>query len=301
MSCTTICAAGAIAAAALAGTPGGTGDNYCHLTWDKQCCPVPGCDVSIAPGILTICNEKPDPAEFQWELIDVSGMGLQFMPQNGVVAPGGMNPAGQTGPCFEIPFTVICPDPFPVGSVADYQAIVTKVGTNETFTCFGNVVNRVPLKLDPPGDPVIDVVIADPGVPAPSTPVGISAHNIGSSGKDGVRIHFEVMGPFVVNPPAADLPPIPPDSSWTVDSFFDIAYEIEPFPAPRGPTSTTVMGDVLYKIDTTGDGQGDTVIGSQTVRAAPAGPDCPTDINGDGVTDTADLGILIGAFGTMCP
>jgi len=28
---------------------------------------------------------------------------------------------------------------------------------------------------------------------------------------------------------------------------------------------------------------------------------CPGDINGDGVIDTADLGILIGAFGTSCP
>ena len=34
-----------------------------------------------------------------------------------------------------------------------------------------------------------------------------------------------------------------------------------------------------------------------TIVAAP----CPSDINGDGVTDTADLGLLIGAFGTMCP
>lgn len=33
----------------------------------------------------------------------------------------------------------------------------------------------------------------------------------------------------------------------------------------------------------------------------PTPPDpCPTDINGDGVTDTADLGILLGAFGSNC-
>lgn len=27
---------------------------------------------------------------------------------------------------------------------------------------------------------------------------------------------------------------------------------------------------------------------------------CRADINGDGVVDTADLGILIGSFGTLC-
>jgi hypothetical protein len=34
-----------------------------------------------------------------------------------------------------------------------------------------------------------------------------------------------------------------------------------------------------------------------TIVSAP----CPTDINGDGVTDTADRGILIGGFGSSCP
>jgi len=299
MNIAILCATGAVTAAATAGTPGGTGENYCHLTWDKQCCPVPGCDVSIAPGILTICNEKPnsDPNDvYIWELIDTSGMGLQFMPQSGEARPGG-NAAGigGDGPCIDVPFTVICPPQFPTGSVADYQAIVTKASTGEQFTCFGNVVNHSDWKLDTTGDPVIDVpVITD----ATAEPIPARAHlvvsNIGSSGKDGVSIDLQPMGPFQVNPPRLQIPPIPPGSSWAVDSFFDIAYDL----GRRGLNEDN-MGDILFLIDTDGDNVGDTVIGSLTVRGVPA--PCPTDINGDGVVDTADLGLLIGAFGMMCP
>ena len=289
---------GAFGAVAIAGTPGG-GENYCHLTWDKQCCPVPGCDVGIAPGVLTICNEKGVPAEYHWELIDVSGMGLQFMPQNGVAGPGN-SPIGIPEPCMDIPFTVICPPNFPVGSVADYQAIVTKVGTNETFTCFGNVVNHSEWKLDPSGDPVIDVpVLSDGTMPAENARGQLVVSNIGSSGKDGVAIDLEPMGPFGVSPTRILIPPTPPGTSYAVDSFFDIWYK-EPS-SGRGAPGSPVMGSILFSIDLDGDGTSETVIGSQTVRGVPTAAPCPGDINGDGVVDAADLGILIGVFGTTCP
>jgi len=288
-----------LASAVNASAVAQTGENYCHLTWDKQCCPVPGCDVSIAPGVLTICNEKPDPAEFTWELIDVSGMGLQFMPQNGVAAPGN-SPIGIPETCIDIPFTVICPPNFPLGSVADYQAIVTKVGTNETFTCFGNVRNVSEWKVDPVGDPVIDVPVATaPGQNVGGARAQLVVSNIGSSGKDGVRIVAAPMGDFSVQPAQLDIPPIPPGTSYAVDSFFDIFYTID---GSRGmPPAPGLMGDILFKIDTDGDGDAETVVGSMTVRGVPTADDCPGDINGDGVVDTADLGILIGTFGSLCP
>jgi len=293
MNTTALFLSGAVSAAAIAG-PGGADDrNHCHLTWDKQCCPVPGCDVSVAPGVLTICNDKSAGAEFQWELIDVSGLGLQFMPASGFT---GLNP----GECIDLPFTVVCPADFPLGSVADYQAIVTKVGTNEVFDCFGNVRNVSMLKIDPPGDPVIDVTIpADATAPAPRSEVRMSVSNLGSSGKDGVRLHIVPMDQFIVEPQFLDLPPIPQGSSIS-DCRFDVFFDIDTGRRGLQPP-LQVMGDILYMLDTDNDGVGDLTIGSQTVRATPAGPDCPTDINGDGVTDTADLGILIGAFGMMCP
>jgi hypothetical protein len=301
MFATSLVVSGAIGAAVFAGTPGGTGENYCHLTWDKQCCPVPGCNVSIAPGVLTICNEKPDPAEFHWELIDTSGMGLQFMPQSGIAAPGN-SPFGIPTTCIDIPFTVICPPNFPVGSVADYQAIVTKVGTGETFTCFGNVVNHSEWKLDTPGDPVIDVAVPAPGETAEPTRGQLVVSNIGSSGKDGVSIYPEPMGPFNVAQSRIDIPPIPPGTSFSVDSFFDVTYQVSPqLLSDRGGPLQDTMGDILFKIDTTGDGVGDTVIGSVTVRGVPGAAPCVGDLNGDGIVDTADLGILLGRFGFPCP
>jgi len=292
-----IFAAGAVSALISTGVPPGTGENYCHLTWDKQCCPIPGCDVSIAPGVLTICNEKPEPAEFFWELIDISGLGLQFMPQSGIAAPG-MDPTGiSTGPCIDIPFTVICPPNFPLGTAADYQAIVTKVGTNETFTCFGNVRNASELKLDPAGDPVIDVPIPLAGAQATAVRGQLVVSNLGSSGKDdGSRLYIVPMGPFAVAQATLDIPPIPPGSSWAVDSFFDVSFS-----GARRGAGVDLMGDILFMIDTDGDNVGDTVIGSQTVRGVPTAAPCVGDLNGDGVIDTADLGILLGVFGAPCP
>ncbi len=287
------CASAVLAAAAPAGMPGGgQGDNFCHLTWDKQCCPVPGCNVSVAPGILTICNNKQGGAEFTWELIDVSGMGLQFMPASGFT---GLNP----GECIDLPFTVICPPNFPLGSVADYQARVTKVGTMETFSCFGNVRNMSDLKIDPPV-PVVEVGIpADLSTPGDRTEVRMSVSNIGSSGKDGVSLHIVANPPFAVDPPVLELPFIAQNSSIS-DCRFDVFFDID-ISLLRGPNPVQQVGDVLYMLDNDGDGNPETVIGSQTVRAVPAATPCVGDINGDGVIDTADLGVLIGVFGTTCP
>ena len=288
--------AGAVSALVSTGVPPGPAGNYCHLTWDKQCCPVPGCNVSIAPGILTICNEKPDPAEFSWELIDTSGLGLQFLPQSGIASPGN-SPIGAPTICIDIPFTVICPPNFPVGSVATYEARIIKVGTNEIFSCSGNVVNHSDWKIDPAGTPVIDVLIPVDATQEPVPSRGqLVVSNIGSSGKDGVSIDLMPMGPFTVVPNRLNIPPIPPGGSWSVDSFYHVTFDF----ARRG-TGQSEMGDILFLIDTTGDGVGDTVIGSQTVRGLPTPASCASDINGDGVTDTADLGILIGRFGTFCP
>ncbi|MCB9838434.1 MAG: hypothetical protein H6813_03770 [Phycisphaeraceae bacterium] len=282
-------AAGALGAASLAG-PAGMGTNTCHLTWDKQCCPVPGCATSIAPGVLTICNGKDVGAEYNWTLTDISGMGLSFMPSSGFT---GLNP----GECIDLPFTVICPPNFPLGSVADYEARVTKVSTGETISCFGNVRNMSDFKIDPPV-PVVPVAVpADISVPAPRTEVRLSVSNIGSSGKDGVSLYVVPMGQFAVDPPVLPLPPIAAGASIS-DCRYEVFFDISLL---RGAPPQQTMGDVLYMLDTTGDGVADTVIGSQTVRGVPQAAPCPGDLNGDGVVDTADLGILLGAFGTLCP
>ncbi|MCB9838406.1 MAG: hypothetical protein H6813_03625 [Phycisphaeraceae bacterium] len=113
------------------------------------------------------------------------------------------------------------------------------------------------------------------------------------------EIGLNPMGPFVVNPPTLPIPQIEPGGSFVVDSFFDITYVID-FPGADGPT---VMGDILVEFDADGNGSisQDEVVGSLTVRGELTLPGpCPADLNGDGVVDTADLGILLGEFGTMC-
>ena len=289
MILTSVLTAGAIGAATLAGPVGG-GSNSCHLTWDKQCCPVPGCDVSVAPGVLTICNDKSQGAEFTWVLSDPFGMGLTFQPSNGFT---GLAP----GECIDLPFTIICPPGFPAGAVADYEATVTKVGTNEVFGCFGSVRNDSDLKIGNPV-PVVEVEIPpSPILAGPRTNVRMSVDNLGSSGKDGVSLYIVPMGGFGVSPAVLPLPPIAEGASIS-DCRFDVFFDI----SLRGdPPQQTVMGDILYMLDTDGDNVGDQVIGSQTVRGIPQAAPCPGDINNDGVIDTADLGILIGNFGLMCP
>ena len=63
-------------------------------------------------------------------------------------------------------------------------------------------------------------------------------------------------------------------------------------------TDDGVISDIALIIDESGTTVR-TVVGLAFVDFDCVNP-CPTDINGDGVTDTADLGILLDAFGSIC-
>jgi hypothetical protein len=75
------------------------------------------------------------------------------------------------------------------------------------------------------------------------------------------------------------------------------------FADPNGSASGesyVVFGRCVIPADLNGDNVADTAdLGILIGQFGTAGPDA--DINGDGVVDTADLGVLIGAFGTTCP
>ena len=72
-----------------------------------------------------------------------------------------------------------------------------------------------------------------------------------------------------------------PANMWQVDSFFDINYRIEFQGCP---------GSVLEGMS-----------GATELVARFSTDLCPPDLNNDGLIDTADLGILIGNFGTPGP
>ncbi|MCA9296687.1 MAG: hypothetical protein KC983_09215, partial [Phycisphaerales bacterium] len=59
---------------------------------------------------------------------------------------------------------------------------------------------------------------------------GLAMDNLGSSGKDGVRVSLGDLDPGDSNWPCAlalDLDSAAPDGTWSVDSFFDITYRID--------------------------------------------------------------------------
>lgn len=267
------CAALAIAGALGAATPAQA--NFCHLSWDVPCMPGP-CGAGTAVVTLTICNTKQQVFDYQWTMKGPAG--VIFMPPAGIV---GLAP----GECIDIPITVTCP---PGLTSFIFSANITKFGPppNEMFSCQGSIISTGPVKVTPV-DPVIDVpadlarrivVIVAPQ-PSPTMPAFFD-------------IFVEVMGPFMVQPPMRRI--MIPTGGMAIDSFFDVFVDLSPTDRGAPPP----MGDAIFMVDSNGDGAPDMIVGSAGLRAQATA--CATDLNGDGVTDTADLGLLLDNFGQMC-
>ncbi|MCB9838407.1 MAG: hypothetical protein H6813_03630 [Phycisphaeraceae bacterium] len=154
-----------VAASAINVAVLGQNDNYCHLPWDKQCFPIPGCNYSVSPGTLTICNNKSAGASFHWAMDPDGSSGLSFAPSMGdvYVAPG---------ECVDVPFLVLCTPMTPGGFIIYDVEVVKDVQPAEPpFGCNGSVINHSSWAIDPVGPPVIIVPIPDQG--ANPVPVGV--------------------------------------------------------------------------------------------------------------------------------
>jgi hypothetical protein len=89
----------------------------------------------------------------------------------------------------------------------------------------------------------------------------------------------------------ADAEPEPADTTLILFASGSAAPVVS-LKAPRGSVCVT---------DLNGDGVTDTADLGVLISAFGSHGATPADLNGDGAVDTADLGILIGAFGTSCP
>jgi hypothetical protein len=261
---------------ALLNSPAPALANWCHLSWDIPCCPDP-CGGGFAVVTLTICNTKQTTFDYQF---DMSGpAGVMFMPPTGIV---GLAP----GECINLPITVKCPPG--LGNFI-FSATITKFGPPpvETFTCDGSIRTTGGIKAGS-GNPTVSV---NPVLP---TRVSIMVQAPQEFRPAFFDIFYVAGGPLQVNPPMQRLQPPPGTGAWAVDSFFDVFYDIDL--TDRGLGSAE-MGDVIIMGDIDGDGTPEP-IGSVGVMLESAG--CAADLNGDGIVDTADLGLVLSFFGQMC-
>ncbi len=268
--------AGAVVASACFVAAPASADN-CELLWDQRCCPIPGNpQTGIAENMLIICNCTDIDAEYDW-FLKTTEPGVVFDPPGGVVtlAPG---------ECIEIPIKIYCPIDSATGSDGFlFQANVVNLTTGGQFSCQGSVVNVGDAKITPP-DPVIDVPITG------TTSTAVNVQNIGSSGKDGVfDIEVMVMGDGSATPEWVNPVRVSPTEI--------VALNLRLEGPEQGRRGFDQFFDVIFLIDTDGDGVGEAV---SALKAQLVGGPCIGDLDGDGVVGSADLAELIGRWGP-CP
>ncbi len=277
---------GAVACAALmvASAPTTTNADFCELSWDKPCCPIPGCPVGVADVTLLICNCTDETAVYNYELFSPV-QGVFFSPPNGTVTL-------QRGDCIEIPIKVYCPVPAPPGNMGiPLNAIVTNRTNGNQFECQGLVKVVQDFKVDPT-DPTLPGTAPTPADPNSGLiPVSLSVSNLGSSGKDGVSISFDPMGPIAPLEPI--FVPVAPGGTQIVEI---LARVLPPTTEGNPPQGQPTTGALLINWDDDGDGIPET---NSSVSFLIGAPPCAGDLNGDGIVNGADLAGLLANWG-MC-
>ena len=273
----TMCAAGAIIA-----SPTPAAADYCELSWDVPCCPIPGTNIGKADVALTICNCTDQPTEYRFQMKS-GDPGVQFDPPMGMISL-------QPGQCIDIPITVYCPPGLPPGEGFTFSANVINLATGGQFECTGLVKGVQDFKVTPV-DPVIVVPIPDPTDP-PVIVIPFLGTNMGG-GLDPLSLSFETMGPILPPSPMQFL--IPPGDTQGLELMLQ-AVVMPPESAAPGPPTTATL---LVKWDDDGDGIAE-VNSSVNLRFEFGAGGCVADLNSDGRVDGADLANLLANWG-MCP
>ncbi len=258
--------------------------DLCELSWDVPCCPVPGTSYGVAIVTMTLCNCTDFPAEYSF-MMKSPIPGLEFEPFSGflVLLPG---------ECVDIPITVYCPiGAPPIMGGYPVLANVTNLSTGAQFGCEGLVKPVQDWKIV-----ATTPVIASPADPNVTIGVGLLVNDIGGAGNGGVDLTFLTMGP--VNPPTPTFVPVQPGSTTVVNLAASFNPNGVGGALTEGGSNMPLTGALLILWDDDGDGVPEV---NSSVNFRFTAPPCPGDLNGDGVTNGADLAGLLANWGLCNP
>ncbi|MFO0829616.1 MAG: LamG-like jellyroll fold domain-containing protein [Phycisphaerales bacterium] len=255
---------------------------HCHASWDRQVCMN---FTPTAPADITICNDGGTPQNYTW-FVSPSGAcaisGVTYSPSTGTVTvpPGG---------CVTIPITANVSGASGLGP-ACFNVTFINNSTGQVCTAMGMMfvdICGIIVFPDPP-------IAAVPWETATSVNFTVSSAGFGG---DLPYLIKALPSDMESGNEVVSLNGLPPGTRYignlsvqpgqTVPLTFEAAF--------IAPDSFRWY-DVILEIDPDGDGiyQPISSIGIHQVEA----PSCTGDLNGDGVVNAQDLGILLGAWGT---
>jgi len=263
--------------------------DFCELTWDTPCPVFQGATSGSTTVVLTICacDALTPTVDFGWIVSGALPAGVTVFPNSGLVTI----PAGG---CVDIPLTVTCPAGL-IGQNVPITVDVSNITAQTQTQCTGSV--------KPVRRWIVQAASSVVGISAPSGVGVVSEHdvqlvvsNIGSSGKDGVRIDLTGMGAIEPVEPFILVSPLAPGASQVVTTRVRVVPSAAD--ATEGAGGPPRFGDLLLAWDDDGTGLPPVVNSSVKFRVTTA---CPTDLNGDGITNGADITQILNAFGQICP
>lgn len=268
--------------------PNGKCKDSCHASWDRLVCA--NQDI-ITFGDATICNDSTVPRTYSWfvtpsALCPVSE--ATFTPSSGSVTVGPKD-------CATVKFALNVPPGSPFGKSC-FNVTFINEETGKACTAMGTfIVSDCQIYTEPDNDitllqglvPTVvgfDVTALSPVQPA-SFDIVINFMDLGC---------FLDIGDFIfINGfPASEPVEGVVDLEVGVPKSLDFTLEW------IGPDAFPWL-DLQLSLDVNGDGKPETVssIGLRRTKSAPN--PCPADLNGDGVVDGADLGALLGDWGSV--
>ncbi|RMH26176.1 MAG: hypothetical protein D6693_07655 [Planctomycetota bacterium] len=266
------------------------------------CCKIPNQPFGMATFDITVCNITQFPAAYTYQVTSPAP-GVFVEPNFAVTTP-----VIQPGKCMTFQISVFCPQPGPLDPLSvPLVATVQNLSSQLIVQAQGNATFVNQVKAKPAGDGfelIVDPVAGPFVIPVP-TPVTFLNDTLSPIGLD---LTFDGLG--VIAPPPPISIAVPPGGSsielipqavlpeGAAPSAGAGATEGPiPVPAPLPPD----FGYLVIKWDGDGDGIPEPHA-SVRYRLLPVPPPtCPTDLNGDGITNGADITQILNAFGQICP
>jgi hypothetical protein len=262
----------------ITGASGGA-EPIAHITRYSGARDLPGGVSATATASIYFVNEGLTDEVYVFSLVDPDGV-IAFEPPSGFVEVA-------AGEMVVAQVTMLAPAAGTPGTGLPYRANIIETTTGASATVIGEVRNTDAIYFS-----------TDSGKQIPSPDDGGDADSDGGT----------------TNKTEGQLPPVMLGGRFENDPFRTLIYtetitlaprEVRALVIPVDPglitlrTGPTGFADLVIEWDQNGDGFPDPG-GSITLCAPVPGGACPTDLNGDGTVDGADLGQMLGAWGT-CP